>query len=548
MDNFKQFHRQKRPSASLDGMLSGGNRPPSLNRDYHPNRTAETGIGFNVPKTDGFHAAQQPSLNGGDSLISRNLAPFGASKEGAPTARAALTGSHGKRSGRPRLRKALKRGALLFSVILLAGGAYFGVKLYLTSKHLFRGGANAAPALQNNVDAAKLRGEGDGRINVLLIGKGGQNHPGGELTDTLLLASVDPIHKEMALVSIPRDLYVKIPGNGSERINAAYNYGKEQSDNRNADSRQREGIKLLDDTVSAALGVPVHYNAMVDFTAFKEIVNTVGGIDIYLDEPIYDPNFDWQYGRNALKLPKGNVHLNGTQALLLGRSRGAAGGYGVSSDFERNENQRKMLVALKDKILSAGTFGNPVKINQLLNTFGTHVWTDFSSAAELAKLYKIIQTVPANKTQSLDLVTPPNVLITGSTVAGKSVQLPRAGAGNFKEIQAFVRSRLKDGFIRNENASVAVYNATNVAGLAARQAEVLKSYGYNVTKITDAPNKSNNQKTVLVDLTKGVKKYTKRYLEQRFKAATVSKIPDPAIQPGAVDFVIILGQDAASTQ
>lgn len=546
MQDFKKFEKRTRNASSLDGVISGGRSSmPQLNSNYSSSRGAASDIGIgNFSRSNGFTPVS-PQPIGGNNLIGRNLSPYGANgvqiNDEPASPKLIATKQRFYR------RKWFKRIALIMAMLIIATGAYFGVKLYLTGKHIFRGGAGA-PALQANVDASKLNGEGDGRINILVAGKGGDNHPGGELTDTLLLASIDPTNREMALLSVPRDLWVKIPNNGYQKINAAYEYGRQGSTQKSKDGQHADGIKTLKDTLSPVLGIPIHYYVMVDFTAFKDVVNTVGGIDITLDEAIYDPNFDWQYGRNALKLPKGNVHLNGTQALLLGRARGAAGGYGINSDFDRNENQRKMLIALSSKVLSAGTYGNPVKINQLITALGTHVKTSFSSVNELMRLYQITKTIPSNKVSSLDLVTPPNNYLTTGTINGLSVVYPRAGQTNYKELQNFIRNTLKDGFLRNEDARVAVYNATNVNGLAARQAEVLRSYGYTVTVVADAPTKSNGQKSVVVDLTKGVKKYTNRYLEQRFKTTATGSIPDPKIQPGQVDFVIILGQDAINTE
>lgn len=445
-------------------------------------------------------------------------------------------------------KKIIKRLALLLVLGLLAFGVYFGVKLYIANSNIFRGGGGA-PALASNVDANKLNGEGDGRINVLMIGKGGEDHPGGELTDTLLVASIDPIQKEAAILSIPRDFYVKAPGtSGYAKINSVYNSAKEASDEKDENKIEEEGIKKLSDTVSNTLGIPMHYYVMVDFQAYKKVVDIVGGIDITLEEAVYDPNFDWEYGRNALKLPAGKVHLNGTQALLLGRARGVAGGYGVATDFDRNENQRKMLIALKEKILSVGTYSNPVKVSQLVSTLGEHVRTNFDSTDEIKRLYEISQTIPASSIKSLDLVTPPNQLVTTSNVGGLSVVIPRAGVGNYKEIQNYIRNTLKDSFLKNESATIGVYNGTAKSGMASRKAEELRSYGYIVTTVADAPTK-NYPKTVLVDLSGGSKKYTKRYLEQRLKTTAVTSMPSSSnITPGNVDFVIILGQDEASAE
>ena len=549
MNNFKKFDKPSKDAGSVDGFLKAGpNRDLKFNRSYQPSMIGNNPALDNFNRRNGFNAMRAPSISVGGGLANSDKAvdyvfdhndidsvdlPEHKTKE-----------KKVKHKRRWSFKKIAKRTSIVLLTIFLAMGVYFGIKLYITNKNIF-GGGGGAPALNSNVDANRLKGEGDGRINILLIGKGGEDHPGGELTDTLLVASIDPIAKEAAVLSIPRDFcYKKSCNTANDKINAVYSLAKESSDSNDKKQIENDGISALEESVEQSLGIPIHYYVMVDFLAFKRAVDAVGGIDITLDEAIYDPNFDWEYGRNAHKLPAGKVHLNGTQALLLGRARGVAGGYGVETDFDRNENQRKMLIALKDKILSLGTYSNPKKVNELLSALGDHVSTNFT-LDDAKRLNEIAQSIPSSSIKSLDLVTPPNQLI-NSYNNGTSFQIPRAGLGNVKEIQNFIRNTLKDSFLKNESATVAVYNGTNTAGLASRKAEELRSYGYIVTAVADAPTK-NYPKNVIVDLSKGSKKYTKRYLEQRQKTTAVTSMPaNSGITPGNVDFVIILGQDEAA--
>jgi hypothetical protein len=122
------------------------------------------------------------------------------------------------------------------------------------------------------------------------------------------------------------------------------------------------------------------------------------------------------------------------------------------------------------------------------------------------------------------------------------VVVPRKGQDDFSEIQSFVRNAMRDGYLKNENASIAVLNGTNVVGLASKRADELKSYGYNVTLIDNAPTQ-DYASTVLIDFSDGVKKYTKRYLEQRLKTAAVTSATgiDPLVYKA--DIVIIVGNN-----
>lgn len=178
---------------------------------------------------------------------------------------------------------------------------------------------------------------------------------------------------------------------------------------------------------------------------------------------------------------------------------------------------------------------------------GDNVYTDFS-LSDISRLYEIVGQIPSSSIVSLDLVTPPHNLLTTGNVDGRSIVQPRAGLFEYDAINTYVRSALRDGFLAKENASVAVYNATSVGGVATREANVLKSYGYNVTTIENSPKTTNPLKTTIVDLTKGKAKYTKNYLQQRFGVSTTGKVPsDTGITPPAgTSFVIIIGQDVAA--
>ena len=207
-----------------------------------------------------------------------------------------------------------------------------------------------------------------------------------------------------------------------------------------------------------------------------------------------------------------------------------------------------MLVALQNKVLSVGTFSNPVKIVNLLDSLGENVYTDFDSES-IKCLYDQMSQIQAANIKSLDMVTPPNDLVATANLSGTSIVRPKAGLFEYDELQTFLRKSLRDGFLAKENATVAVYNATSTDGLATEQADLLKSYGYNVTVVDSAPNLINPAQTIVVDLSKGDSKYTRNYLERRFGTTAVEKLPaDTGIAvPEGTKFVIILGGNAEAS-
>lgn len=537
MNQDKKLKGPKNRPISIDGIVSGGRRLGApLGKAYKPNRERPTPtLGNLPPRADGFHPARQNPDALGRMPESEEEAlldePIVLDPTDIKKKKRRLLGRH------PKTRNVLKRGLITLAALLLIGGGFFGYKFYMAQKNLFRGGGSA-PALAECKDLSQLKREGDCRVNILILGEGGQGHSGPDLTDTILLASIDPINNKAALLSIPRDLWVRIPGNGSQKINAAYAYGKQKSSAKNEAGKQKDAIELLDKTLEPVLGIPINYHAVMDFTAFRQLVNAVGGVTVDVPEQLYDPTIAWENNYNSVIAKKGPQTFNGKKALLYVKSRQ------TSSDFARAERQRLVLVALKEKTLSVGTFGNPVKITQLLTALGKNIYTDFSLDG-ITRLYSIMADIPSADISSLDMVKPPNDLLTTSNLAGLSIVRPKDGLFEYKSIQNFVRNSLRDSYLAKENSQVAVYNATSTAGLAASKATELKSFGYNVTAIGNTPTETNPLKTVVVDLTRGTDRYTKHYLQQRFKVTTSTQLPNGSgiTPPVGTDFVIILGKD-----
>lgn len=534
-------HGKKQPS--LDGIIlrssglrSGINR--SLDSDaLQPNMVLDD----TTKRPDGFTAQTSTTTNLGFSEEIKELEDLDApiliendklsSHKEKPTKRFRKKPHWG-------LKRTLKRAGLVFIGLMVVGGLFLGGKFYITQKHLFRGGGKA-PALDSKIDINKLMGEGDGRVNVLLLGIGGPGHDGADLTDTIMIASLDPVNNSVALLSVPRDLWVQIPGFGSQKINAAYTYGKQASKSNNLIDQEKSGIALVDKTLAPIIGIPIHYHALVDFAAFRQTVDALGGITVNVPELLYDPSVAWENNWNPTIAKPGVQNFNGAKALLYVRSRE------TSSDFARAERQRLVLVAIKDKIFSLGTFSNPVKVSQLLSSFGNNIYTDFS-LNDIMRLYQIFSKLPSSSIVSLDLVTPPHTLLTTGAVGDLSVVKPIAGLNNYGDIENYIRNTLRDSFLAKENSSVAVYNATDTPGLATTKANVLKSFGYNVTTVDTIAKTTNQTYSELIDLSNGVDKYTKHYLEQRFGLTAKTSLPSSygITPPQGTKFVIILGKDA----
>jgi LCP family protein required for cell wall assembly len=389
-----------------------------------------------------------------------------------------------------------------------------------------------APSLQGDIDPTKLKGEGDGRINILLLGVGGAGHEGGTLSDTIMVASIDPVNKSVAMLSIPRDLYVKIPGHGYGKINAANSYG---------------GPDLAKEVVSDVLDLPIHYYVQADFSGFKQAVDSVGGVDITNATKLYDSEYPCDKSARycTFSLPAGQQHLDGATALKFVRCRHGLCG----NDFGRASRQQQLMVALRQKALEASTLTNPLKISGLIDSVGDHVRTDFSMK-EMEKLAKLIKDIDVSKAPTKVLDNSSTGLLAdgaGQFPGAGSVLVPKAGAFDYDDIQELAHSIFVDVYLQKEAAGLEIQNGTTREGLGAAVAKQLKAYNYNVLSVGTAATQTHTTSQI-IDYSNGKKPYTIKYLESRFHVKAVKAAPDSS-SASHPDIAIIVGSDykAAST-
>lgn len=405
-----------------------------------------------------------------------------------------------------------------------------GVHAVLAARHIVtKNTSGGAPVLHGTVDPTKLKGEGDGRINVLLLGIGGGNHAGGTLSDTMMVASIDPVNKTVAMLSIPRDLYVKIPGYGYSKINAA-----------NADG----GPELAKQVVSGVLDLPIHYYVQLDFSGFKQAVDSVGGVDITNTTKLYDNQYPCDNERSycTFSLLPGQYHMTGALALQYARCRHGTCG----NDFGRAARQQQLLEALRQKALQASTLSNPVRVTGLIDSIGDHVRTDLQPN-ELQKMAQIVKGIDMSKAQTKVLDdTPTGLLVdsSGKYPGAGSILLPKAGDFNYTSIQELAHTIFIDGYIKREDAAIGVENGTLTSGFAAAVTQQLTAYGYRVVSTATADDQTHLTSQI-IDYSGGKKPYTLKYLQNRFHATVVRQTKPAAVvgQPAPPDIVIIVGKD-----
>ena len=309
---------------------------------------------------------------------------------------------------------------IVFSAVILIG-AWDAHNISSAASKLF--GSGNIFALINSSD---LKQTDNGRVNVLLIGYSidDPGHPGATLTDSIILLSMSSSTKTGYMLSIPRDLYVNIPGFGYAKINEAYKDG---------------GADLLEKVIAQDFQTPISYYVLINYAAVRETVNALGGItvDIQSSDPrgLYDPNISPVDG-GPLKLANGPQQLDGQTALNLTRARGDAyDSYGFAqADFDRTQHQRQFLTAIKNK-LNWKLVLNPRKNSQILNAAGNNIKTDVQ-ASEARPLFGLFNSIPSSSLQSLSLrdLNKTNYLSSYTTPYGQSALIPSAGISDYSQI------------------------------------------------------------------------------------------------------------------
>lgn len=409
------------------------------------------------------------------------------------------------------------------AVFVLVVGGILSFKLIVALRNILaKNLSGGAPALLGDISPGKLKGEGDGRINILLLGIPGGAYPGPNLTDTIMVVSIDPEEKKVAMLSIPRDLYV--PSDfGHLKINMLHSLGEE---------RQLEGggPALTKRVVSNILDLPIHYYVRTDFTGFKKIIKILGGVKVTVDKDI----IDWQFptdsgGTTYFHLKAGTYEMDPELALKYARSR-----Y-TTSDFDRASRQQKLLLAIREKALTMEVLLSPSRLSELISTLGGHLKTDLQ-LWEIERLVGLGREMDSSKVVSHVLNDSQNGLLYADNVGGMFVLKPKGG--NFSKIAAFAHGIFTDFYLKREAARLEIQNGTGRAGLATNLATFLKSYGYNVVKVDLAP-RFDFSRTIIYDGTSGQKPYTISYLARRLQAEVVySKNLSPD-----TDIKIILGQN-----
>lgn len=430
-------------------------------------------------------------------------------------------------------------------LIVIAAIAWYLIPLIVAYNSATTGNDSSNDALKQNAQGKY------NQINVLLLGTN------ANLSDSIIVASIDPETKTVSMLSIPRDLYINDDTYGKLKINEIHSRAE------GASKTKGNGAKKLKEVVAQTFGIPIHYFVRVDFDGFKKIVDSIGGIDVDVKTALSDGEYPCDNDPTkscGFSIKAGKQHINGTTALKYTRCRKGNCG----SDFGRAMRQQEVLKAIRAKALSAQVLANPKKVTDLISALGTHMLMDIS-ATELTQSIALARSL-GNPTMRSHVFGASDGLVETGNIGGKSVVVPTAGASDYSELQAFAQAYIQQPRIAAEKPTVLVRQGSATKSTVAKVVKHLEWAGFTVSTATE-PDPSTTTtmlysqttaKPTSTDYLKDTYKVTTQKGTSGLSTETVAKpTPSPAssaspspsnspvVMTDAADYELVVGSDIA---
>ena len=380
-----------------------------------------------------------------------------------------------------------------------------------------------------------------GRINVLLLGYGGVGHDGALLTDSIMVLTLDQQTKKAAMISVPRDIWVKIPYTATtgafNKLNAAYAIGADDDNFPNKASEYKGaagGGNLASTVVGGILGMKIDYWVAVDFHAFRSVVDALGGVDVNVEktftDPLYprndDPSID--PGWKTVHFNAGMQHMNGELAIEYARSRHSLED---GTDFGRSRRQQLLLLAIKNKALTPEGF---TKVFGLMDALSGDFKTNMN-VGQIKALSDLAKNVDPAAIERVSIDNT-NYLVDAESSDGQDVLVPQAKS--WLPLRSYIAGLLLDPAIKTENATVQLWNASGTSNAAGTATSMLHDIGLQTLPpqtVTSAAQQQNE----IHDYSEGKDPSTVNYLASLFGAKVISETPSPSDH---ADIKVILGR------
>ncbi|RWZ78562.1 MAG: LytR family transcriptional regulator [Candidatus Microsaccharimonas sossegonensis] len=437
-------------------------------------------------------------------------------------------------------------------ILVVAIIGYLAFKAINASDSIFKG---------NVLDLVKsdpLKQDANGRSNFLIVGTSEDDpgHQGANLTDTIMVLSINQKTKDAYTFSVPRDLEVQYgqacPSGYSGKINVYFSCVNTGTDA----ASEQDRLAKTQAFVGNIIGMDIQYGVHVNYTVVRDVIKAIGGsitVNIEGDngqgpQPnlgIMDSNFDWKCGATIairkkncppngrfIEYGPGNQVLDAERALYLAQARGdVAPTYGLAqSNFDRERNQQKIVLAIREKALSTGVLTNISAVTQLINALGNNLRTNIQTK-EIRTLMGLAKDIPSDKITSIDLFKAGEAVFTAS---GQPVQ----GQYEYSAIQAYINKIITQEPFVKEKPRVIVLNGGAAAGVAQTEADKLTAKGFTVDSVDNAPD--GTYPAVTVYQVANNKPLTAAKLKELYGVTLLTTKP-PVSVVGTTDFVVIIG-------
>jgi LCP family protein required for cell wall assembly len=372
--------------------------------------------------------------------------------------------------------------------------------------------------LGNEASADNKVASEDGRVNIMLFGVGGPGHNGSELTDTIILASLDIKNDKVALLSIPRDMAYPLENARFQKINAVNAYAELE--------HPGQGAEIASQAIGKLFGVRIDHVIKINFQGFEKFIDALDGIDVTVEREFTDysyPTLDDKWRTVSFK--KGPQHMRGAEALIFVRSR--HGNNSEGGDFARSHRQQIVLDVVREKLLSRGILANPQKIAELWGIVSSHVQTDLSPW-DFVKFAQLASRFDRNNLISQVLTDEPDGELIPGTIEDAYMLFPKKP--DWSEIRSIAQNPFETKEERlakqrpAEEVLVEIKNGTTRTGFAGQASNYLTKNGYIVTGTGNALQRGY-EKTVIFDLTGGTKTVELARLKKILNANVSSVIP-----------------------
>ena len=405
---------------------------------------------------------------------------------------------------------------VLFAVLIAYGG-YMVYKAYKAGKEI---GLHLKPSDVISQELPKLKTDDSGTYtNALIVGIDTRETGNLLNTDTIILVSYNNETHDVTMMSIPRDFHVQVNPDvyWFNRINSIYSTYEPKGEG--------QGLTRLREVATEITGIDIQYHAMIDYKGFVELIDTLGGIDVYVENSFTDYRYPAEPGYKTVSFEEGPQHMDGATALEYARSRHSLQN-GEGSDFARARRQQNVITAVTEKIVNSSLL-NPQSLLDLLNVVQDNVqiseftFTDIEAGVNELKNFRedgdTYSFVLDPNAGAGKLITSKNVVNTGAYAIG-----PIDGLGNYTDIQDYIQYVWDNPQLYEEDPIIKTYN-TGIGYSIARERYVKLTEQFPYLKISYMGTLYNDKEGIISYINDQKYQYSLQSINEYLKPDSTNK-------------------------